>query len=101
MDALAEATSTYFDLYYSDDEKRDDAVKNANKGMEDKGFDLRTNDADAKRKYRDLVDKAIADKDEELLAWLLKFADDFSNGVDAVNAAPRRKLRSCSKFVIR
>lgn len=84
LDKFSQAAATYYDLYYSDDEKRALAAKTADKGMADKGLDLRTNDADAKAKYRALVDKAIADKDEELLAWLLEFADDFSNGVDAV-----------------
>ncbi|UXC20155.1 phage tail length tape measure family protein [Comamonas squillarum] len=87
MDALTQAASTYYDLYYSDDEKRSRATKVANDGMEERELDLRVGDVDAKKKYRALVDKAIADKDEELLAWLLQFADDFANGVDAVNAS--------------
>lgn len=87
MDALTQAASTYYDLYYSDDEKRSRASKVANDGMEERGLDLRVGDVDAKKKYRALVDKAIADRDEELLAWLLQFADDFANGVDAVTAS--------------
>jgi len=87
MDALTQAASTYYDLYYSDDEKRSRASKVANEGMEERGLDLRVGDVDAKKKYRALVDKAIADRDEELLAWLLQFADDFANGVDAVAAS--------------
>lgn len=87
MDALTQAASTYYDLYYSDDEKRSRATKVANEGMEERKLDLRVGDVDAKKKYRDLVDKAIADKDEKLLAWLLQFADDFANGVDAVTAS--------------
>jgi len=87
MDALTQAASTYYDLYYSDDEKRSRATKVANDGMEERGLDLRVGDVDAKKKYRALVDKAIADRDEELLAWLLQFADDFANGVDAVTAS--------------
>ncbi|MCS4295693.1 hypothetical protein M2375_003940 [Comamonas sp. BIGb0152] len=87
MDALTQAASTYYDLYYSDDEKRSRATKVANDGMEERELDLRVGDVDAKKKYRALVDKAIADKDEELLAWLLQFADDFANGVDAVTAS--------------
>ncbi|WP_313335733.1 phage tail length tape measure family protein [Comamonas sp.] len=87
MDALTQAASTYYDLYYSDDEKRSRASKVANEGMEERGLDLRVGDVDAKKKYRALVDKAIADRDEELLAWLLQFADDFANGVDAVTAS--------------
>lgn len=87
MDALTQAASTYYDLYYSDDEKRSRATKMANDGMEERELDLRVGDVDAKKKYRALVDKAIADKDQELLAWLLQFADDFANGVDAVTAS--------------
>ena len=87
MDALTQAASTYYDLYYSDDEKRSRASKVANDGMEERGLDLRVGDVDAKKKYRALVDKAIADRDEELLAWLLQFADEFANGVDAVTAS--------------
>lgn len=83
MDALAAAAGTYYDLYYSDAEKQARLASQANKGMEDKGLDLRVSDADAKQKYRDMVDKAIADKDEELLAWLWQFGDDFAAGVDS------------------
>lgn len=81
------AAGAYYNLYYSDDEKRSRASKVANDGMEERGLDLRVGDVDAKKKYRALVDKAIADRDEELLAWLLQFADDFANGVDAVTAS--------------
>lgn len=87
MDALTQAASTYYDLYYSEEEKRTRVAQQANKGMEEKGLDLRVGDSDAKAKYRALVDKAIADKDEEMLAWLLKFADDFAAGADAASAS--------------
>ncbi len=86
MDKLISSASTYFDLYYSDDEKRARTTDVVNKGMEDKGLDLRVNEVDAKAKYRALVDQAIAEKDEALLAWLLDFADDFAAGVDVVTS---------------
>ncbi|MCD2168065.1 hypothetical protein, partial [Comamonas koreensis] len=40
-----------------------------------------------KAKYRALVEKAIADKDEVMLAKLLQFADDFAAGADAASAS--------------
>lgn len=82
-DKLGQAVNKYYDLYYSDEEKRSNAVRMVDKGMEEKGLDLRAGDVDAKQKYRALVEKAVADKDEELLAWLLEFADDFAAGADA------------------
>ncbi|MBB6579583.1 hypothetical protein HNP33_003697 [Comamonas odontotermitis] len=99
LDKFSQAAATYYDLYYSDEEKRAQASKVANKGMADMGLDLRTTDADAKKKYRELVDKAIADKDEELLAWLLQFADDFANGVDAVTASIEEATNSAVELM--
>lgn len=93
MDALTAATSTYFDLYYSEQEKRDRVSGAANKGMEEKGLDLRVEDKDAKAQYRALMDKAISDRDETMIAWLLQFADDFAVGVDAVTAAAQQKAQ--------
>jgi len=87
MDALIEAASTYYDLYYSDEEKRTRAAQQADKGMKEMGLDLRVGDIDAKAKYRALVEKAIADKDEVMLAKLLQFADDFAAGADAASAS--------------
>lgn len=83
LEALSTAASTYFNLYYSDAEKMARMTSQVDKGMEEMGLDLRTSDADAKAKYRALMDQAIAAKDEALIAWLLQFADDFAAGVDA------------------
>ena len=91
MDALTTAASSYFDLYYSDEEKRAAAVSRANKGMEGMGLDLRVDDKAAKDQYRKLMDDAIAAKEEELIAQLMQFASSFSAGVDAVNAAIQEK----------
>ncbi|MEN5181783.1 tape measure protein [Comamonas testosteroni] len=99
LDKFSQAAATYYDLYYSDAEKRAQASKVANKGMADMGLDLRTTDADAKKKYRELVDNAVADKDEELLAWLLQFADDFANGVDAVTASIEEATNSAVELM--
>lgn len=83
MEALTQSASTYYDLYFSNAEKQAYMVDRVNKGMDEKGLDLDVSSPDAKKKYRELVDKAIAEKDEALLAWLLQFADDFAAGVDA------------------
>ncbi|GAB2731508.1 tape measure protein [Comamonas sediminis] len=87
MDALTQAAATYYDLYYSEEEKRTRAAQQADKGMKEMGLDLRVGDIDAKAKYRALVEKAIADKDEVMLAKLLQFADDFAAGADAASAS--------------
>lgn len=86
MDKLAQSAQTFYDLYYSDGEKRKFTADKVNETMSGKDLDLRVSDADAKAKYRALVEQAIADKDEVLLAWLLDFADDFAAGVDAFTA---------------
>ena len=87
LDKFNQAVNTYFDLYYSDSEKRAHIASTVDKGMEEKGLDLRSGDSNAKAKYRALVDKAMDEKDDELLAWLLDFANDFAAGVDAANAS--------------
>lgn len=86
VEQLMQSAATFYDLYYSTSEKRERVADVANKGMESKGLDLRVGDVDAKAKYRALLEKAIADKDEAMVAWLLQFADEFAAGVDAVTA---------------
>ncbi|QIL71672.1 hypothetical protein G7048_15700 [Diaphorobacter sp. HDW4B] len=92
IENLNTAAASYYDRYYSDDEKRARQISTANAGMESLGLDLRVEDDDAMQKYRDLVDGAIAAKDEVLLAALLKFAEQFGLGVDAVVAATQAHL---------
>ncbi|GAB2836706.1 hypothetical protein GCM10027276_44220 [Comamonas piscis] len=86
VEQLMQSAATFYDLYYSTSEKRERVADVANQGMESKGLDLRVGDSDAKAKYRALVEKAIADKDEAMVAWLLQFADEFAAGVDAVTS---------------
>ncbi|QIL72326.1 hypothetical protein G7048_19380 [Diaphorobacter sp. HDW4B] len=92
IDNLNTAAVSYYDRYYSDDEKRARQISTANSGMESLGFDLRVEDDNAMQKYRELVDKAISAKDEVLLAALLKFAEQFGLGVDAVVSATQAHL---------
>lgn len=97
MDALTAAASTYFDLFYSDEEKRDYTASRVNQSMADKGLDLRVGDTDAKAKYRALLEQAISDKDEVLLAWLLGFAGTFAAGVDAFVAGVDESTRAAQE----
>ncbi|MGE8321274.1 MAG: phage tail length tape measure family protein [Comamonas sp.] len=84
IQALSASVSSYYDLYYSDSEKRGNLIKNTDEEMKNKGLDLRVGDADAKAKYRALLEKAMADGDQALVAWLLQFAQQFAAGADAV-----------------
>ena len=48
-------------------------------------------DGDAKARYKQLVDQAIADQDEALLAWLLKFAQAVDEGAASFTGVWERK----------
>ena len=95
LEAFNEATSAYYDRFYSDQEKYDFSVGQLSKQLADLGINVVPTTEEA---FRSLVDQAMASGNEELAASLIKLSPEMGSVLDQANNLTKSLSHTADSF---